>query len=274
MKKMIYLFIVGVFCWLLSACRASEDISAAANRNEEQTMEMTAAITETTVATETAAETSAVPTETQVQAAQLTASEEDTAWAFAYKDFLLEKYNESKRLVDSGEQDYMSYSTFALYYMDDDGIPEVMVTDSDSHVGTATILTIDHGKVVSFSGLGSFGVVYFREKENVIVGDYIGSGIHAIYVYHLDNGSLVTDWESKKQDTTGFEKDGKVEYSIFGSVVDEEKYQEQYDRFVPAWYDPMNSGIDACPEKEGALKGSAVMEPKEIEQFFAPWIAG
>ena len=219
--------------------------------------------------TETATEVVTVLAETQVQTT--ISSKKDTAWASAYKKYLIEKYN--KQLTKIDEQEYPPFSTFALYYMDDDEIPEVMVTDAGFHYGTATIVTYANGMVKAFSGLGSNGVVYFREKENVIVGDYIGSGMQSIHVYHLDNGSLVTDWESEKHDTTDFEEDGKIAYSTYGANVDEKVYQEQYDRFVPAWYDPMDSGIDACPEKEGILKGWAQLEPKEIEQFFAPWIA-
>lgn len=250
---------VGLFCVLMTACGGKRDSSPETSGSADDTFDKTVSST---------LEASAA----EEQISELTTENLNNEWASAYEKYLLGKYKKAEQDVENGEYDYMPFSTFVLYYIEEDDVPEILVTDDGSHVGTATLVTYKNGLVKAYSGLGSSGVVYFREKENVIVGDYIGSGMHAITVYHLDNGSLVTDWESQKMDTTWFEDGGKIDYSTYGAVVDAKEYQAQYDQFVPKWYDPMNEGIDALPESKQDTDDYIELKPEEIEKFFNHWI--
>lgn len=255
MKKTGALMIAFIMCMLMSSCGAQGDASQKNNAAQ----------------SETQVEEAISDNDTAVSPTQIDESE----WASAYKKYLLGKYKKNEQDVENDEEQYMPYSYFTLCYMDEDDVPEIMVMDDGSHVGTATIVTYHDGLVKAFSGLGSNGRVYFHDKENVIIGDYMGSGSHSISVYHLSDGSLVTDWESYKMDGTWLPNGGTIDYYTYGAVVTAEEYQEQYDHFVPSWYDPWNGDVDS--ETDSSLYSSeyeydGMLNPEEIEKVFNQWI--
>ena len=160
----------------------------------------------------------------------------------------------------------MPYSRFLLCYMDSDSTPEIMIMEDGSHAGTATILTYVDGAVKSFGKLGSFGVVYFQPKENIIIGDYVGMGTFATTVYHLENGNLIVDWEGKREG--GYVEGYDYSFYSYDRQIDEAEYNKLYAQYVPDWYDPFNDEAYPATAEDDEW---VMLEPKDIEEFFDKW---
>ena len=187
-------------------------------------------------------------------------------WLSAYRDYLTEEYQKQEESKSSAEETLAIESHFDLFYMDDDDVPEMIVTDNPAHAGTATLLTWSDGVLRAFPGLGSNGMVLYNERSNQIVGYYVGSGIHAFHVYHLEDGNLITDWSGVKQDYSWMPENGTIDYYSFDIPVDQTTFESHYDRYIPNWFSEMQDPFDTQTNSAYIGLGTTPLRLETIEQ--------
>lgn len=192
--------------------------------------------------------------------------EDGDAWRSAYRNYLNGEYQKREEAKASGEETFVNEPRFDLFYMDNDDVPEMIVTDSDAHAGTATLVTWSDGMLRAFPDLGSNGMVFYNERSNQIVGYYVGSGTSAFNVYHLEDGNLITDWSGVEQDSTWILENGTVNYFSFDVSVDQTAFESHYNRFVPEWFSAMQDPFDEQANGAYFALGTTPLRPEMIEQ--------
>lgn len=112
---------------------------------------------------------------------------------------------------------------FALAYIDEDDIPELVVADSDAHAASADIYTYIDGEVTKVGSAGSWGGFQFAPRKNYIVHSYADNGIGEIFIAFCDikNGTL--------EDIKCFYTLGGSTDTIASKIDDREVSEEEYD---------------------------------------------
>ena len=174
----------------------------------------------------------------------------DTSWKQAYADYLTNLRAESSDVFEN-------YYSFALIYLNDDAIPELVV-DSGSHAGGGVLCTYSNGQVVSQHIMGAWGSDYL-ERENRFLSVYGISGVVMHEIFEIRDGMIVsvasgTSWPDPN------DPNRPDEHLFVWNDVD--VTQAEYDALL-------NQTFDADRAKrtdfEGAPKGSEVFA--YIEQF-------
>ena len=152
---------------------------------------------------------------------------------------------------------FENYYSFALIYLNDDAIPELVV-DSGSHAGGGVLCTYSNGQVVSQHIMGAWGSDYL-ERENRFLSVYGISGVVMHEIFEIRDGMIVsvasgTSWPDPN------DPNRPDEHLFVWNDVD--VTQAEYDALL-------NQTFDADRAKrtdfEGAPKGSEVFA--YIEQF-------
>lgn len=103
-----------------------------------------------------------------------------------YKDILTEK------LAEYGEpdDDFLSDHCFELFDLDNDAVPELVLSLGGFHAAGAELFTISDGNVISLGTYGSYGEVIIREYDDTYILDscYSGMGVTS-GVYYVKKGT-------------------------------------------------------------------------------------
>lgn len=211
--------------------------------------------------TETVTET--VQEDTSEEGAQTTAQaedpqEDDVQWIALYKDYLHERIKED-RVEDADEDtDEYVYTHFSLIYLDNDTIPELVVSDGFFHAASATLVVISDGELRTFPELGSYGGFQYKQRQGVVVTGYDGSGVSSRGVYRLEQGALNTVWNGSEDHFN----EGQDKYFIgdyeHQKEVTEAEYKKQYDANVP-------NGLTATLVEDAC---APLMTSENVEAYF------
>lgn len=189
-------------------------------------------------------------------------------WQTAYRNYLTEEYQRIKDAEETEDASDPSQTYFDLIYIDEDDVPELIVTENFSHAGTATLITWSDGTLRAFQGLGSNGMIIYSKKKNQFVGHYYGSGNASYWVYHLDNGNLITDWYGVEQDLSWLPEKDTVNYFSFNIAVDQDTFETHYQRYIPDWFDELENCFDDPLNSDYIGWGKIALQPEEIERVF------
>lgn len=148
----------------------------------------------------------------------------------AYEAYLRNYINENKGSIDNE-------GAFSLIYIDDDGIPELVLGAQHYHAAGAELCIYDGNKVKSLGNHGQYGLLVYFPKKNVFFNNYSGMGGITSTVYNLENGSEkeVCTFKEEPLDIGSEE----FRYYIDNKEVSYSEYQQSYSRIVPG--DPVNT---------------------------------
>ena len=149
-------------------------------------------------------------------------------WVNAYREFLL----------DGNFQ--LTYDTiegrgFALCYIDNDDIPELIVGIMPKyapHAAGAAVYTYYDGEVVFVCSGGGYGEINYVERENLICSMYTGMGITTIQTYEIANGTGVCIWTGFN-DAAGIPESQEPTYKSNEVEVSLEEFKEALDIYCP-----------------------------------------
>ena len=124
---------------------------------------------------------------------------------------------------------------FALCYIDEDDIPELVVSGGNSHPVTASIYTYGDGKVTEIGYAGSFGEFKFAPKQSSIISSYLGMGELYEMFYTVKDGALEQVKYFKDDSGTGYYPEGKMTFKINDIEVSEEEYNTELESMRNAY---------------------------------------
>ena len=132
----------------------------------------------------------------------------------------------------AGEQ-YTDECRFALAYIDEDDIPELVISTGDKHMDGVEIYTYFNGGLVNVAGegythFGEYGGFLYMEKQNRFFNTFLSNGVSVFAEFRIENGQAVEG--VSYYDTEGIGGD-EVEYRINGEVVGVDEYRASLDAF-------------------------------------------
>ena len=236
MKKYI-IVAAAVLSLCLTSCEDADDsssqgASAASTTVSSSTEKVTEAF-ETAAATTEEKTTKAEVTETT---AEKTTEPDITTeagingavdWKTAYRA-VLNSYKE--------ENEYYDEAAWDLQDIDNDGLPELMISEGQFHVagvrfyyyanGSASPVLAESGQQLQY---GSYGQVLICPEKQLIGSSDMHMGYMFFGEYKYDNHSIST--VRTFNENSGAVTDGNVEYIIDDEVVSQDEYQKVYDEF-------------------------------------------
>lgn len=149
------------------------------------------------------------------------AAEEETqesGFKKAYADFLKEQHEKNKD------------TRFALAYVDDNDVPELVISDGSYHAIASMVYTYSDGNLVKLSGGSDYGHFDYAEKENVIYSTYSVNGVGGLgqVLYRITDGEterIVSFYEEKPSETE------QGVYKVNDEEVTEEEYNSQKEEY-------------------------------------------
>ena len=126
------------------------------------------------------------------------------------------------------------YCRFTLAYIDDNAIPELIISPHGSHVAAASIYTYYNGKLVELGNYGDYGTTHYSKRNGMIhaCAWINGYGIYEIF-YKLKDGSTTKLKFFKTQFATGA---GSDTYYVDNVAVSKSTYERQYDAIYDAYH--------------------------------------
>ncbi len=149
--------------------------------------------------------------------------DQDTEQAAALDGYaaFLEEY-EPQRTDERGLQ-------FALFYLDDDDVPELALTEGWAHGQGAFVYRFQDGEVVLLGEYGEWGEMSYREKEGLIMDNYATQGNYHNWVYQLEENQAVVlqSYDMCSEGIMGEE----FTYWVDEKEVSEEQYREVLEKW-------------------------------------------
>jgi len=141
-----------------------------------------------------------------------------------------------------------SSARFMTAYIDEDDIPELIVSYSSAHVAGCEIYTYYDGKVSKLEGnptngeFGSSGGILYSPYKNLFNSRYYGTGSNSDGLFRINNGNA--EVECALQHNDYFATVRVIEFKIDGIEVTENEFLDKYnsyeiDSMVSANYDDM-----------------------------------
>ncbi len=209
MKRTISFMVIIMLVFSLSACgvgRASGKITTEAEE-----------VTEDAVATET---------ETVTESEIITESE----YKAAYKAKLEAILNGSEILYE-GMDNNIAESCFSLIYLDNDDVPELVVSDGFLKFAQVTLYSYDGNDVINQGKYGSFGNFEYLPRKGFLITEFGGGGGKTVTYYKFENNSVaqlcgiyigVKDFAGNSEE---------LKYVIDEVELSEEEYQSYISKF-------------------------------------------
>ena len=135
--------------------------------------------------------------------------------------------DELKRYMNSDE--YNNESMFDLYDIDNDGTPELFISEGGLFISLNTICTVFNGNMIKSSG--NFNCIYCGGVDNLQLQvsqstkTVRSGGIGIISYQKLENGQFISIFEGYENNKDNGEND--KEYIVNGEIVTEERYNEE-----------------------------------------------
>lgn len=168
-------------------------------------------------------------------------------YAKAYYDFLQECI--SARTVGPEYR-------FALTFIDDNEIPELLLFRDDSHAAGVEVYTYNQDQIVMLGEFGSFGNLQYVEREGMILSHFMGQGEANSDFFLLEDGearlvSCLHSWP----DHSGFSKTGEYRefYEIDEIPVTEDVFQARWDELYDSQEYVLIGYENGTPLKETEL---------------------
>lgn len=125
-----------------------------------------------------------------------------------YERFLRQK----QRSLEAG-------ACYEYIYLDDDDVPELIVSDSSASSGQVTVYCFQNGLIKQVQDqLGSNGDIYYKEREGKLLSKINKDSGEAV-LYDYQDGVLTPSHTS----TFSMDSDGNMNYEIDGKSVSEEE---------------------------------------------------
>ncbi|MBR5620539.1 MAG: protein kinase, partial [Clostridia bacterium] len=203
-------------------------------------------------------------------------------WMEAYKNYLFDRIEQVKAEADDPDE-FEDYSTkqFSLIYLDDDDVPEMVVSEgASSH---ATLVTYN-GTLHTYGGLGFHGSFQYKERQGIVVEGFDRTGIVWNNVWHLKQGILECVWSGSEQYNgpeaeTGYsvydvdiinmykpKRDDEYYNSIYNEKIRASEKRVSQDEYEAGYKENMPSGL-VYTSTDYAL--SPQMTQKNVEAYFA-----
>lgn len=163
-------------------------------------------------------------------------SQDQRFWSFTYwgdsipyeEEASPEWENAYKKILKNFHSDF-GEPRFSLAYIDNDNIPELLISVDGSHAGTVYVYTYYKNKAKEVGNYGEYGTIIFGEKENKIYSEYVGMGISLVSVYEIQNGR---EKELVKIEGCMDEYDDTVSrYYINSNEVSEQEYDDVWQSY-------------------------------------------
>lgn len=163
-------------------------------------------------------------------------SQDQRFWSFTYwgdsipyeEEASPEWKNAYKKILKNFHSDF-GEPRFSLAYIDNDNIPELLISVDGSHAGTVYVYTYYKNKAKEVGNYGEYGTIIFGEKENKIYSEYVGMGISLVSVYEIQNGR---EKELVKIEGCMDEYDDTVSrYYINSNEVSEQEYDDAWQSY-------------------------------------------
>lgn len=163
-------------------------------------------------------------------------SQDQRFWSFTYwgdsipyeEEASPEWENAYKKILKNFHSDF-GEPRFSLAYIDNDNIPELLISVDGSHAGTVYVYTYYKNKAKEVGNYGEYGTIIFGEKENKIYSEYVGMGISLVSVYEIQNGR---EKELVKIEGCMDEYDDTVSrYYINSNEVSEQEYDDAWQSY-------------------------------------------
>ncbi len=162
----------------------------------------------------------------------------------AYEAFLEEYAEDFLKKDNRVWEDYEEYedgyrgAKFTLIYLDDDEIPELVISEGWSLAHSPSVSTYADKEVVCIGSFGQYGEIGYVEKEGILLSEYYRHS-HGHYAAHqvegtekgklLGNELLRIDeyrhWESEENPREG---EGYFTYTVDEKDATEEEYMAEY----------------------------------------------
>ena len=82
---------------------------------------------------------------------------------------------------------------FQLVYINNDDIPELVLSEGSSHAAGAEVSTIVDSVRISVGTFGGYGTIVYEPKENLIVSNYFGMGIGDLRFNSMEKDGQYTE---------------------------------------------------------------------------------
>ena len=126
------------------------------------------------------------------------------------------------------EENTNTAASFSFAYIDNDEIPELLISEGSEHSSRVKIYTFDGTGAVLLCTAGSDGKAGYVKNKGYIISPYSGYGATSITVYKLENGNASSVWEG----TEIANDDGSKEYTSNGETITAKEYNEKYDEYI------------------------------------------
>lgn len=131
---------------------------------------------------------------------------------------------------------------FLPVYINDDDIPEVLISDSGSHVDPVHLFTYVDGAVKGLGFYGGFGGLEYLEREGKFCSSYSGMGADC-YVFYEFDGKDVKEFATAVQHMSEDMENSTDSYCYVNDVeatkkeVEEFLERENYPKYITTIYD-------------------------------------
>lgn len=151
----------------------------------------------------------------------------------------IEEYKRKLRELKKGDSGPVE-SRFALVYVDDDEIPELVVIECDAHSDGGELYTYCNNEVTYLGTYGTWGYFGYAPGTGFIFSGWMGQGFYTTTVHQLSNGNVI-DLYSLQRDESAYQidKTNKIVYYINDNEVSQEEYEEK-DLELTALYEMEN----------------------------------
>ena len=222
-------FAVGIIAGVLIAKNKPAEPAEAVTASD-TTVPETSEISETSVSkTEEKTESTSKTTEkTEKEKATEKTTEKTVkkkaidSWRTAYKNYLLQHRDELTSDPDISMDEVSNEYRYTFAYIDNDNIPEIIISLGSFHASAAKILTYYNGKVIDLGDYGSNGTVRYLERKGIITGYYMGSGCYDETVVKLSGGKVTDIWNASERPKSIDSMEAPIYYSDNKEVSKEE----------------------------------------------------
>ena len=153
---------------------------------------------------------------------------EKIPWVEAYREYIFGCMDESG---------FSAEATFGLCYIDDDDIPELVISEERGHLQQAYIVSYRDSQIVISNHVGSYGCFAYEERTGIVYDNFTGMGNSYTTFYQYKDGELQKSWECSYRETPidkSNPSDGYVgKYYILDAEVSEEEYLTAMQQHFP-----------------------------------------
>lgn len=161
-----------------------------------------------------------------------TTTKPSSGWKAAYNEYLHSYYNESV----SDNYYRLENMSFGFAYINDDDIPELLISEGTYMAAKVKIVTYVNNNVYELGDFGFMGDLTYSERQSLFVDAYYNRGIDTATYYEMsDNGSL-------KEIFSYYTNEGAVgEEEATYKINDVEVSREEFVAKSESGYDPFPS---------------------------------